>query len=349
MFVRSVRRCGYLCLLAGGLLLLAGCPAPPKAAPQITILEPSSARPIIPPVDLDTVTLPLDKGLPALNEEPRSVLPEEKLQLPTGMLPVSSWAQLCGFSQARLVPNSNPPAVELESTRGVLRLILGQRFGKWNGINIGFGFPPAAHNGQFTFHSLDVLKSAYPLGLGDLTIPKGARVLVLDPGHGGADPGSKCVTRVAYEKDLALDWALRIERLLANSNWRVILTRRIDHDVSLMDRVAIADANAADLFISLHFNSLEKSGSTPEEAGIETYCITPAGLPSNSNRNFEDDTRRLYPNNEFDAQNLLLATRVQSSLISATSRRDRGVRRARFITVVREQKRPAVLIEGGFL
>jgi N-acetylmuramoyl-L-alanine amidase len=349
MFARLARQFCYFLFPLGAILFFTGCPTPPKASPHVTLLEPAISRPIIPPTDLDKVTIPVERTLPSLSEQPHSVLPEEKLQLPSGMLPVSNWAQLCGFDQARLVPNSNPPAVDLESSRGVLRLILGQRFGKWNGINIGFGFPPAAHNGQFTFNSLDVTKAAYPLGLGDLVIPKATRVLVLDPGHGGADPGSKCATKNSYEKDLALDWALRIERLLTNTSWRVVLTRRTDHDISLMDRVAVADANAADLFISLHFNSLEKTGTAADETGIETYCVTPAGLPSNSNRNFEDDTRRVYPNNEFDAQNLLLATRIQSSLISATARRDRGVRRARFITVVREQKRPAVLVEGGFL
>jgi N-acetylmuramoyl-L-alanine amidase len=194
-----------------------------------------------------------------------------------------------------------------------------------------------------------VLKNAWPLARVRLSLPPQGRVLVLDPGHGGADPGSTSAARNIYEKDLALDWALRIERLLANSNWKVILTRRDDRDVPLLDRVAIADQNAADLFISLHFNSLEKNGATSEETGVETYCLTPVGAPSNITRNFEDDLRRVYPNNEFDAQNIVFAARIQAGLVRASGRRDRGVRRARFMTVVREQKRPAILVEGGFL
>jgi N-acetylmuramoyl-L-alanine amidase len=57
----------------------------------------------------------------------------------------------------------------------------------------------------------------------------------------------------------------------------------------------------------------------------------------------------VYPNNKYDAENILLAMRVHSSLVKTTGRRDRGVKRARFMTVLREQKRPAILIEGGFL
>jgi len=219
-------------------------------------------------------------------------------------------------------------------------------------MNLGLGFAPVSERGQVVVHSVDVTKTFYPLALGALSIPKQTRVLVIDPGHGGADPGSSATTRRAFEKDLTLDWALRVERLLlTNSSWRVVLTRRDDRDIPLMERVAIADANQADLFMSLHFNSVETNGSGKgaDESGIETYCLTPAGAPSNVTRNFEDDSRRVYPNNEFDAQNLLLASRVQSSLIATTGRKDRGVRRARFMSVVREQKRPSVLVEGGFL
>jgi N-acetylmuramoyl-L-alanine amidase len=173
-------------------------------------------------------------------------------------------------------------------------------------------------------------------------------VLVLDPGHGGTDPGSLSNGKV-HEKDLTLDWALRIEKLLADSSWKVILTRREDREISLGDRVAIADAHNADLFISLHFNSLDRAAGSREESGIETFCLAPVGAPSNIFRNFDDDPRRAYPNNEFDSENLLIAMKLHECLIKTTGRRDRGVRRARFMTVIREQKRPAVLIEGGFL
>jgi N-acetylmuramoyl-L-alanine amidase len=362
MVFRYVRQFAVHIASLAGVLLLTGCPTPPKTETHITHLAPiAQSAGIIPPLEaarepaLEPATVVSVQPQPALQpvlDRSESVLPEETLQLPAGMLPISTWAELCGYRSVRSIANSNPQAVELQSALGTLTLFLGQRFAKWNGVNLGLGYAPAARRGVFTLNSVDVLKNAYPLGLGHLSVPSPSRVLVIDPGHGGPDPGSRSAARNVYEKDLALDWALRIERQLANSpnsNWRVVLTRRDDRDVSLLDRVAMADQAGADIFISLHFNALEKNGSTPEETGVETYCLTPVGAPSNITRNFEDDLRKEYPNNAFDAQNLLLATRIQSNLVRASGRRDRGVRRARFMTVVREQKRPAVLVEGGFL
>ncbi|HEX7859597.1 MAG TPA: N-acetylmuramoyl-L-alanine amidase [Verrucomicrobiae bacterium] len=275
------------------------------------------------------------------------VIPAETLQIASGLIPLNEWAQICGFTETRVVAEANPYAVELEGPSGVLTLTLGQRFAKWNGLNIGIGYGPGVRNGQLVVHSLDVQKNFYPLALGTFTIPKAQRILVLDAGHGGSDPGSLAAGKV-YEKELTLDWALRIEKLLEGSSWKVILTRREDRELPLMERVAIADRANADVFISLHFNSLEKS-SGRDESGIETFCTTPAGLPSTVTRGFEDDVRRIFPNNQFDAENLLLAERLQERLVKSSGRRDRGVRRARFMTVLREQRRPAVLVEGGFL
>jgi N-acetylmuramoyl-L-alanine amidase len=354
MFGRPARSRTHFLLIFAAVFLFCGCPSTPKQLPEVTILEPMPLvrQPVDQAPEFETVNVTsLSDITSEIKDRSDAVLPEEKLPFPTGKIPISGWSQLCGFNSVRLMPNSNPPVYQLVSPEGVLTLVLGQRFAKWNGTFLGLGFPLAVERGQVVAHSIDVSKNFYPLGIGALSIPKKNRVLALDPGHGGADPGSRATVRKAFEKDLALDWALRIERLLANTSWRVVLTRRDDRDVALLDRVAVADANQADVFISLHFNSIEASGSgrAPDETGIETYCLTPAGAPSNVTRNFEDDLRRIYPNNEFDAQNLLLAYRLQSSLVAMTGRKDRGVRRARFMTVIREQKRPAVLIEGGFL
>jgi N-acetylmuramoyl-L-alanine amidase len=348
MFRRFARVTSLFVLALGVLFAFSGCPAPPSQTPHITALEPLA--PAAAPVE--TVTLPPDGVFNTTTKDvANAVLPEEKLPFANGKIPLSSWAQLCGFTEIRSVPTANPPLIEMTSASGNLTLILGQRFAKWNGMNLGLGYAPVAERGQVVVHSVDVTRTFYPLALGALSIPKQTRLLVIDPGHGGSDPGSSATTRRVFEKDLTLDWALRVERLLTNSSWRVVLTRRDDRDIPLMDRVAIADANQADLFVSLHFNSVESNGSGKgaDESGIETYCLTPAGAPSNVTRNFEDDPRHVYPNNEFDAQNLLFASRIQSGLIAATGRKDRGVRRARFMSVVREQKRPAVLVEGGFL
>ena len=340
----SARPASRVLFVLFAVVLLAGCPAPPKSPPRVTPLTGGALIPRGGDVP-KPVSVPGEPRVAALRENPDSILPGEQLQFASGFLPLGEWANLCGFEDARVIEGAVPYTVELESERGILTLLLGKRFAKWNGIQFGLGFVPDVRQGKMVVHSVDVRKNFYPLSLGAFSIPGRGRTLVLDPGHGGTDPGSLSSGKT-HEKELTLDWALRIERLLAGSGWKVVLTRRDDRDLGLLDRVSIADAHDADLFISLHFNAFAGGG---EESGIETYCLAPVGAPSNIIRNFEDDASRIYPNNEFDSANLLLAMRVHESLIKATGRRDRGVRRARFMTVLREQKRPAVLIEGGFL
>src|SRR5262249_54816476 len=136
------------------------------------------------------------------------------------------------------------------------------------------------------------------------------------------------------------------QRCLSAMDCEVVLTRTNDIDLPLADRVLIADRANADLFISLHLNS---GGSNRDLAGIETYCLTPTGMPSNLLRGYEDDPHETHPNNQFDEQNIQLASRLHRSLLQTTGATDRGVRRARFMAVLRGQSRPAVLIEGGYL
>jgi N-acetylmuramoyl-L-alanine amidase len=72
-------------------------------------------------------------------------------------------------------------------------------------------------------------------------------------------------------------------------------------------------------------------------------------MPSHLTRGYEDDPQRVFPNNAFDEMNVRYASVIHRRLLDATQAADRGVRRARFMAVLRGQNRPAVLIEGGFL
>src|SRR5207249_6699668 len=73
------------------------------------------------------------------------------------------------------------------------------------------------------------------------------------------------------------------------------------------------------------------------------------GLPSTLASSYEDDAALVVPNNAFDSQNLQYALSLHSALLETTGGVDRGVRRARFMGVLRTQNRPAVLLEGGYL
>jgi N-acetylmuramoyl-L-alanine amidase len=93
--------------------------------------------------------------------------------------------------------------------------------------------------------------------------------IVLDPGHGGADPGAQGVDGI-LEKDIVLAIAQRVKRRLEeSSNAKVLLTRETDTTRTLAERTAFANANSADLFISIHANA-DRSG---ELQGIETYTL----------------------------------------------------------------------------
>ncbi len=94
----------------------------------------------------------------------------------------------------------------------------------------------------------------------------------------------------------------------------------------MSNRVVFAEAHHADLFISLHFNST--ADRDKKTGGLETYCLTPTGMPSTFTRGYADPWFENLPNNNFDAQNLQLAVRVHSAV--AARDRPRRPRRPPF-------------------
>jgi N-acetylmuramoyl-L-alanine amidase len=235
----------------------------------------------------------------------------------------------------------------VKSTNGVMVLSVGSTIAHWDGMELRLGFAPQLINGLPYLHGLDLRKTLSPLVQNSATGRLGpGSVIVIDPGHGGTDAGTRSVAHNRYEKEFTLDWACRLQALLAARGCRVFLTRSSDMDLAHSNRVAFAAQHNADVFLSLHFNSV---GNDASEAGLETYCLTPSGMPSSITRGFADEVSLTFPNNAFDAQNLRLAVSVHRSLLRVNGRLDRGVRRARFPTVLQGQERPAILIEGGYL
>ena len=225
-------------------------------------------------------------------------------------------------------------------------LAIGSREVTWNGMELHLGFAPEFIDDQVFVYGLDLQKNLEPLLLGEPLTFGTNRVLVLDPGHGGMNVGTHSLVDGRFEKEFTLDWARRIKTLLATNGWTVYLTRTNDADISLSNRVAFAEAHHAALFISLHFNS---AAPDRKQNGLETYCLTPTGIPSTLTRNYSDLWSDRYPNNQFDEQNLQLATQLHAALLRGCGEEDRGIRRARFMGVLLKQNRPAVLLEGGYL
>lgn len=227
-----------------------------------------------------------------------------------------------------------------------LRVSLGDNIAVWNGLEIWLGFQPRLIDGKPCVHRLDIEKNLDPIVNEAPWRPPANPVIVVDAGHGGPQVGTHSILAQRFEKEFALDWALRLERLLSSNGWTVFLTRTNDSDVAISNRVALAEKVKADLFLSLHFNS---SYPQTDQAGVETYCLTPGGMPSSLTRGFEDAPDHTLPNNAFDGANLRYAWKIHRGILASTHGKDRGIRRARFMGVLRPQSRAAVLVEGGYL
>jgi N-acetylmuramoyl-L-alanine amidase len=261
-------------------------------------------------------------------------------------IPLETWGRYNGM--ARMTQHGMPPtpAYELHTSNAVMSVKMGSKVARCNGLECWLGYTPQMIKGLPYIHSLDAQKNLQPLLTPAAYQFKTERTIVIDPGHGGSDSGAKSIFTDHFEKEYTLDWALRLRYLLITNGWRVILTRTNDASLSLADRVSVADRSQADLFVSLHFNS---GLPNRELAGVETYCLTPTGMPSSLVRTYTDDVKQNFPNNAFDDQNYQIAYRVHRELVQSLSTADRGLRRARFMTVLRGQSRPAVLIEAAYL
>lgn len=141
--------------------------------------------------------------------------------------------------------------------------------------------------------------------------------IVLDPGHGGKDPGSIGLGGVK-EKDIILSTTDHVAQALRDAGANVILTRSEDSFVSLDKRVQISDSYNTDAFVSLHYNAFPITSV----GGISTYYSSGTG------------------------ENL--AQSVQSSLASTVNLQDRGVMQANY-RVIHQNQAPAVLMELGFI
>ncbi len=350
-------------LFCCALLFVAGCTTQPSEPPPGEIISVTNAV-ISSPLnwtnpDAKRLFPPPAQRLverPAQINKPPVIVPK-----PAPAPPVTTWTSLNRWAAAHHIgaPHrlSDMPvtAYAVGSSNGVMVLEIGSHEATWNGVQINLGFAPEMIDGEVCLHGLDLQKNLEPLLCGPPLAFGANRIIVIDPGHGGSNHGTyaRSVQDGPFEKEFTLDWALRLKPLLETNGWTVFLTRASDVTVSNYDRVTIAEARHADLFISLHFNSTELDKKTEKRddkiSGLQTYCITPTGMPSTLTRGFADPWSELLPNNAFDAQNFQLAVRIHSTMLRAVGMEDRGVRRSRFDTVLRGQNRPAILVEGGYL
>lgn len=194
------------------------------------------------------------------------------------------------------------------------------------------------------------------------------KTVVIDPGHGGHDPG--CSGGSSREKHLALGIGKKLAQLMKAQfpNIKVIMTRNKDVFIPLYERAAIANRNNADLFISIHCNYMPGRSDT---RGSETYVMglhtakhnLDVAKRENASILLEDDYEKNYdydPNspeghimlsmfqNAHLEHSILFAQKVEYRIKTDAKRRSRGVKQAGFV-VLKETAMPSVLVEAGFL
>ncbi|MBO5792540.1 MAG: N-acetylmuramoyl-L-alanine amidase [Lentisphaeria bacterium] len=207
-------------------------------------------------------------------------------------------------------------------------------------ISVAGSFPARQIGGHLYLSAIDVNTLLRPLFMPRQSIRRHAvRRIIIDPGHGGFDRGA--AGKSIIEKKLVLQIAKRTADILKRCGYTCILTRRGDYLVPLNQRPLFANRSKGDLFISLHCNASKDTRA----AGIETYCLTPAGA---SSTNHQKVSGTAFPGNAFNANNFLLAYEIQRSMLLRTKGQDRGVRRSRF-AVLRNLAMPGVLLEMGFI
>jgi N-acetylmuramoyl-L-alanine amidase len=178
--------------------------------------------------------------------------------------------------------------------------------------------------------------------------PRQPRVIALDPGHGGADDGTENHTYHTMEKTYTLDVAERLKRLLAAAGYVVVMTRETDVDVPKQVRSEIANQARADLFVSIHFNSLYPNTKTTGVELLEFPPRTQRSTNSWSPGEKNDAEQASSPVNGFNAWNTVLAGSLHRRVLDALKTGDRG-EKFEHLGVLRGLKCPGVLVESAFL
>jgi N-acetylmuramoyl-L-alanine amidase len=169
------------------------------------------------------------------------------------------------------------------------------------------------------------------------------RTVILDPGHGGKDPGA--TNPYGTEANYNVKVAGIAKKLLEAKGFKVVMTRDTDIYQSLQERVDFANAvQENSIYISIHFNSGGRSAR-----GIETFTLSPPGI-SHYGSEWKESDNQSRAGNEHDSANIALATSVHGSVLRRLGKNtlDRGIKRARF-SVLSGVRHPAILLEGGFM
>jgi N-acetylmuramoyl-L-alanine amidase len=380
-----VTRCSLLCRWPPALALAAMAALPPSASAQATGIT-SASRAVVRSVSRaplptgERITIELSREVPYSGErvaDPDRVYFDFRGTLVASPIVAATRTIATGplVSSVRIALNTS------DTTRLVLDLAGSPRysaFPMYDPFRLVIDVETAGTPG--TTGTPGTVKAPGPSGAGVAPIPPvppaalsrggdysiarqlglGVARVVIDPGHGGHDPGAQ--SNGVTEAELVLDIALRLERLLkVQPGIDVVLTRRTDEFIPLEERTAIANREGADLFLSIHANASKRTAAR----GIETYFLNFATDPkaeavaarenASSGRTMgklTDLVRTITLNNKV-LESRELATIVQTSMVRRLRQqnkalRDLGVKQAPFVVLIGAEM-PSVLAEIAFV
>ncbi|MDB6025439.1 MAG: hypothetical protein JWM68_1662 [Verrucomicrobiales bacterium] len=214
-----------------------------------------------------------------------------------------------------------------------------------DGVIVLLSSPIFTRNGVPLVSTIDLQTAIHPLVYPQQLPKNRIQTICIDAGHGGKDTGKIDPNGrdKKFEKTYTLLLADEVADILEKQKFKVVMVRSRDKTVDLSERAEVANRAKADLFVCLHFNSAGDRGVR----GLETFCMSPAGMES-SNAGGGRANVGTYDGNVKNSENMVLAYQVQKSILKNVGMEDRGVKRARF-EVLRDAKMPAILVEGGFM
>lgn len=159
------------------------------------------------------------------------------------------------------------------------------------------------------------------------TFQRTSNTIVIDPGHGGHDPGTIGINN-CFEKDINLQISKKLSKKLKFKGHKVILTRNTDEYIDNNERANLANRKRAKIFISVHCNAMEDNSDTN---GVQVLY---------------------YPNGEInikDSDNQLLAQIILDNVLGNTGAVNKGIVERKDLIVLNQTKMPAIIVEAGFL
>ena len=269
-------------------------------------------------------------------------------------IPVAAIARAYGL----VLEEEDGRAFTFGNGRFRIRVEAGSREVRLNGTAFSLEDPVDWREGTLIapiYLALVHLPARIPRASAPAVLEPGRPRVMLDPGHGGIDPGAVGEGNL-LEKDVVLEIARAVRLFLEAEGCQVVLTRNDDSYVSLRNRARMANRLGVDLFVSIHANA----AGNHLARGTETFYYAPAADPwsrtvarlENAALRLENPNNRTTGDGERDrgrrAESVRAARTVQTRLGQAARSPDRGIKTAEFY-VLKHTRMPSILVETGFL